>query len=230
MNYYLPLPLRDPHKIIPNNRSQCLQRAAWSKQRLLKNDRMFNDYKAFMQTNIEKGYVKLASNSPTPNKTWYIPHHGVYHPRKPDKIRVVFDCIAKYQGYCLNQELIQGPDITNQLSGVLLRFRQYPVAVMADIESMFYQVRVPEEFHDNLRFIWWPDGDLSKEPVDYQMCVHLFGATSSPSCANYALRQLTPTKKRTVTKHPSRYIETYMSTIFLSRIQMYQPPSKRLLT
>ncbi|XP_066935299.1 uncharacterized protein [Clytia hemisphaerica] len=196
-HYYLPLPLRDPHKIIPNNRSQCLQRAAWLKQRLLKNDRMFNDYKAFMQTNIEKGYVKLASNSPTPNKTWYIPHHGVYHPRKPDKIRVVFDCTAKYQGYCLNQELIQGPDLTNQLIGVLLRFRQYPVAVMADIESMFYQVRVPEEFHDNLRFIWWPDGDLSKEPVDYQMCVHLFGATSSPSCANYALRQTADANKET---------------------------------
>ncbi|XP_066933229.1 uncharacterized protein [Clytia hemisphaerica] len=196
-HYYLPLPLRDPHKIIPNNRSQCLQRAAWLKQRLLKNDRMFNDYKAFMQTNIEKGYVKLASNSPTPNKTWYIPHHGVYHPRKPDKIRVVFDCTAKYQGYCLNQELIQGPDLTNQLIGVLLRFRQYPVAVMAEIESMFYQVRVPEEFHDNLRFIWWPNGDLSKEPVDYQMCVHLFGATSSPSCANYALRQTADANKET---------------------------------
>ena len=22
-------------------------------------------------------------------RVWYIPHHGVYHPQKPDKIRVV---------------------------------------------------------------------------------------------------------------------------------------------
>ena len=60
---------------------------------------------------------------------------------------------------------------------------------MADIESMFYQVHVPEKHQDYLRFVWWPGGDLSKEPIDHQMCVHLFGATSSPSCSNYALRR-----------------------------------------
>ena len=79
--------------------------------------------------------------------------------------------------------------MTNQLIGVLTRFRQGPIAVMADIETMFHQVRVEEEYYDYLRFIGWPDCDLSKDPVDYQMCVHLQGATSSPSCANYALRE-----------------------------------------
>ena len=58
---------------------------------------------------------------------------------------------------------------------------------------MFYQVRVPEEFHDYLRFLWWPNGDISQDPIDHQMCVHLFGATSSPSCANYALRKAAKT-------------------------------------
>lgn len=61
--------------------------------------------------------------------------------------------------------------------------------MMADIDSMFYQVKVPEEDAGLLRFLWWPDGDLSSEPADYRMCVHLFGATSSPSCASYALRR-----------------------------------------
>ncbi|XP_041478910.1 uncharacterized protein LOC121426618 [Lytechinus variegatus] len=32
-----------------------------------------------------------------------------------------------------------------------------------------------------------PDGDLSKKPKEYQMLVHLFSATSSPSCATFAL-------------------------------------------
>ena len=223
-HYYLPLPLRDPNKVIPNNRTQCLQRALWLKQRLLKNDKMFNDYKAFMKTNIEKGYVKVAPTSSTPDRTWYIPHHGVYHPRKPEKIRVVFDCTAKYQGYCLNQELIQGPDLTNQLVGVLLRFRQEPVAVMGDIEAMFYQVRVPEQFHDNLRFLWWPDGDLSQDPIDYQMCVHLFGATSSPSCSNYALRQTADANKETYGEEAAQslYRNFYILTIFSSHFQTYQ--------
>ena len=57
----------------------------------------------------------------------------------------------------LNKELLQEqPDMTNQLIGVLLRFREKHVAVMADIESMFYQVNVPEKHKDYLQFVWWP--------------------------------------------------------------------------
>ena len=56
-------------------------------------------------------------------------------------------------------------------------------------EGMFHQVRVaPDDYHA-LRFLWWPNNDLSKEPVDYQMLVHLFGATSSPSCASFCLEK-----------------------------------------
>ena len=61
--------------------------------------------------------------------------------------------------------------------------------MMADIEAMYHQVRVPEEDTDLLRFLWWPEGDLSLEMVEYKMVVHLFGATSSASCANFALRK-----------------------------------------
>ena len=98
----------------------------------------------------------------------------------------VFDCAATYRGY---DQLLQGPDLTNTLVGVLLRFRQEPVAIMADIESMFYQVRIPDSDADLLRFLWWPGGNLNVEAKEYRMCVHLFGATSSPSCASYALRR-----------------------------------------
>lgn len=188
-HYVLPLPLRDPEKIVPNNRHQVVQRANWLKQRLIKHPKILADYQAFMTNIIQKGYAKVASDAPTINKTWYIPHHGIYNPRKPDKIRVVFDCSMKYKDYCINHEVLQGPDLTNQLIGVLLRFREEPVAVMGDIEAMYYQVKIPPEDYDYLRFVWWPDGDLSQSLVDYQMCVHLFGGTSSPSCANFALRK-----------------------------------------
>ena len=40
-------------------------------------------------------------------------------------------------------ELLQGPDLTNNLVGILLRFLQDPVALMGDVLSMFHQVRVP---------------------------------------------------------------------------------------
>nr|XP_027231842.1 uncharacterized protein LOC113823416 [Penaeus vannamei] len=73
-------------------------------------------------------------------KVWYLPHHPVLNPKKPEKCRIVFDCAAKYGGSSLNDHVHQGPDLTNGLVGVLLRFRQGAVGFMADIESMFHQV------------------------------------------------------------------------------------------
>lgn len=60
---------------------------------------------------------------------------------------------------------------------------------MADVQAMFHQAKVAKEHLDFLRFLWWPEGDLKQELVQYHMTVHLFGAVSSPSCACYALRK-----------------------------------------
>ena len=106
-----------------------------------------------------------------------------------EKIRVVFDCSAKFQGVSLNDCLMQGPDLTNSLVGVLTRFREDPVAFMGDVETMFYQVTVPPDQYDFLRFLWWPDGSLEAELQEYRKVVHVFGAASSPSIANFALKQ-----------------------------------------
>ena len=119
----------------------------------------------------------------------YVPHTGVYHPKKPDKIRVVFDCSAKYGGVSLNDHLLQGPDLTNGLLGVLCRFRKEEVAFMVDVKSMFHQFYVKERFRDLLRFLWWENGDPEKPAVEYRMKVHLFGAASSPGCANFGLKR-----------------------------------------
>ena len=108
---------------------------------------------------------------------------------KPDKVRVVFDCAAKFNGESLNNNVLQGPDLTNSLVGVLCRFRQENVAIVADAEAMYHQVRVNPNDADALKFMWFPDGDLSKQPEKYQMLVHLFGGIWSSSCANYALRR-----------------------------------------
>ena len=108
-------------------------------------------------------------------KAWYIPHHGVYHPPKPGKIRVVFYCSAKFNGVSLNNMQYKGPDLTNSLVGVLTRFRQDKIGkeIEADIESRFHHVRVPDHDSSFLRFLWRQDANLAREPEEYQMCVHL---------------------------------------------------------
>ena len=176
---------------------------------MLKSSQLQDDYKAFIDNLIKKGYARKVPQEQlnrSDGKVWYIPHHGVYHPRKPNKIRVVFKCSARYRNTSLNEQLLQEPDLTNSLVAVLLRFRQEPVALIADIEAMFHRVRVNSDDCDFLRFLWWPDGDLRPPLEEYQMTVHLFGAVSSPSCANFALR-------KTATDNESEYDEKVTSTI-----------------
>jgi hypothetical protein len=188
-HYQMGLPLRHPSAMFPDNYIQAKQRSDQLKKRFMKNPNFKDMYTAAMTETIEKGYAEQVPDSQKhrqDGRVWFIPHHGVYQPVK-QKLRIVYDCAAEFDDTSLNKELLQGPDLTNGLIGVLMRFRQFPIAVKADIEAMFYQVKVKPEDRDLMRFLWWPGGDLRKEPEEFRMTVHVFGAVSSPSCANFAL-------------------------------------------
>ena len=107
--YELPLPLRNAEPLLPESRQQARSRLNSIKRRLRSDNKFREDYTAFMEEIIRKGYAKKCTDD---YGKWYIPHHGVYHPRK-SKIRVVFDCGAQNAGVSLNSELLQGPDLTN---------------------------------------------------------------------------------------------------------------------
>lgn len=187
-HYQLPLPFREFNKQLTDNKVQALQRLNSVKRKMTKDPVYKKEYCDFMETLLVKRYAVTSTECPE-GRTWYLPHFGVRHPIKK-KLRVVFDCSANFDGSCLNEELLQGPDLTNMLVGVLLRFRLGKIGYSADIEAMFYQVLIPPEQQSLLKFLWWPDGDTMKSPQVYQMRVHIFGAVSSPSCANFALRQV----------------------------------------
>ena len=108
------------------------------------NESYRNDYVNFMTNLMEKGYCERVprNSSEETSNVWYLPHHGVYHPQK-GKLRIVFDCSAKFNGACLNDLLLQGPNLANNLCGILKRFRFDRIAFVADLEAMFYQVQVP---------------------------------------------------------------------------------------
>ncbi|XP_003724582.2 uncharacterized protein LOC100890015 [Strongylocentrotus purpuratus] len=190
-HYEIGLPLKSQSMKMPNNKPQAEQRLAHLQRKFMRQPQFHREYKDFMHKVIDKNYAEMVPDKELQKKNgevWYIPHHGVYHPQKR-KLRVVYDCAAAYRGQSLNQNLLQGPDLTNSLLGVLTRFRQDHIAVMADIEAMFSQVRLRKEDKDLHRFLWWPDGNIERPIKEYRMNVHVFGATSSPACANYALKQ-----------------------------------------
>ena len=152
---------------------------------------MKDKYSAVIMEYLSKCYAcKVDDEENQTNVKWYLCHHPVFHPQKSDKVGVVFDYAARFRGKSLNDELLQGPDITNSLVGVLIQFRKERVAIVSGIEAMFHQVRVdPKGPRRPIRFVWWPDGDMSQSPIDFRMLVHVFGATSSPSCPCFCLIQ-----------------------------------------
>ena len=169
---------------LPNNK-QTAEARLQSLKRKLKRDENFNrKHREFMENLIQKGCARKMNEEEAlrqSQRTWYLPHHSVFHPQKQGKIRVVFDAASLQDGVSLNNQLPQGPDLTNNLLGILLRFGQYPIALVADIEGMFHQVKVPPEDSDALRFLRWEDSDLEKLS-EFQMTTHIFSARLTQLC------------------------------------------------
>lgn len=188
-HYEMPLPFKN-RPSLPDNQNSAMIRLNHLKRKLQRDERYKEQYVSFMEEIIERGDAEQVENGGSEGERWYIPHHGVYHAKKPDRLRVVFDCSARHKGASLNDHLLSGPDMLNNLSGVLIRFRLHPVALMCDIEKMFHQFHVDEADRNYLRFLWWKKGDLKSPPSEFRMKVHLFGAASSPGCANFGLKHL----------------------------------------
>ncbi|KAL7848638.1 hypothetical protein SRHO_G00202610 [Serrasalmus rhombeus] len=185
-HYCIGLPLRHEIPKVPNNHCMAEQRATSLLRKLKRNEEFLEDYKGFMKNMIKNSYAVA------------VPQEQL----KRDDGR----------GVSLNGELLQGPDLTNTLIGALMRFREEPVAIVADIESMFYQVKVPEGDTDLLQFLWWPDGNLNAHLEEFRMTVHIFGATSSPSCVSYALRR-TAEDRRSIAAPEA--VETVLHNIYV---------------
>ena len=79
-------------------------------------------------------------------------------------------------------------DLLQSLIGIIFRFREKKIALTADVEAMFLQVKIPPADFKVLRFLWRED---STDPIsEYEYGRHIFGAKSSPTCVNNALLQV----------------------------------------
>ncbi|KAL4009372.1 hypothetical protein ACER0C_003224 [Sarotherodon galilaeus] len=174
-----------PHMCVSPEAVKGLLRSTECK--LAKNPDLTLTYSQEIHRLVDSGYVVKLSPDEThsSSESWYVPHHMVHH---NNKARVVFNCSFEFQGTVLNHYLLPGPPLGPTLLGVLLRFRQHPVAVSGDIKAMFHQIRLLPEDCPLLRFLW-RDCETDRPPDIYEWRVLPFGTTCSPCCAIFALQR-----------------------------------------
>ncbi|XP_046580120.1 uncharacterized protein LOC124287661 [Haliotis rubra] len=202
-----PLPFMKPRKTLPNNKTQAIQRANMLDRSLQKNPEKRKHFMEFMQKIFDNRHAELAPPVQEKEECWYLLIFGVYHPEKPSQIRAVFDSSARYKGVSLNEILLQGPDLINELLGILLRFRREPVAILADIQQMFHCFEVEESHRNYLRFLWYKDNKFENELVGYRMRVHVFGNRPSPAVAAYGLRNAAQAGEKTFGKDTKDFVQ-----------------------
>ena len=190
--YELGLLCRKDKVKLPNNFYSAMGQLNSLERRLLKDETLQKRYQETIDTDVDAGdvwKVDQAELNETKDKLqWYLPHHPAINPHKPKKFRIVCNAAAKYQGVALNDKLLSGPDLLQSLIGIFFRFREQEIALSADLEAMFLQVDVPNDDSRCLRFLWREDLERRLEVYEYTR--HVFGAKSSPTCANYALHQV----------------------------------------
>ncbi|XP_042887785.1 uncharacterized protein LOC122263440 [Penaeus japonicus] len=188
-HFQLPIPFKRNPPELCNNRSMVDKRQESLKKRLIKNPALLDEYNKEIMKLVTKGQAEVVPDEEIdafPGLTWYLPIFNVKNEKKPEKFRLVFDCAAEFMGTSLNKHVLQGPDLTNKLFGILQRFRKEKVAIMSDIEAMYYQVKVTPS-HKCFRFLWWTDGDLSRDPEIMWIDSGIHLENLEPKRATYAL-------------------------------------------
>ena len=177
-----------PH--LPNNYSSAVSQLKSLERRLEKDENLKQRYKE--TKDVQKGFVRILDEAELENTKsdlrWYVPHFPVLNQNKPDKVRRVCNAASKFAEVSLNDNLMAGPDLLQSLIGITFRFRERKVALTADVEAMFLQLKASPADCKVLRFLW---RENNTDPISvYEYGRHIFGANSSPTCVNYALQQV----------------------------------------
>ena len=100
----------------------------------------------------------------------------------------VYDSAARYGGVSLNDNMLPGPKLQQDVFDAQLRFRSNPVALVSDLTEMFSQVTMAKQDRRYHRFLW-RGLDLSRPSEVYEAMRFMFGDRASPYLAQYVVRQ-----------------------------------------
>lgn len=164
---------------MPDNSEYARTRYLSFERSMSKNPRIREAALETVKRYIDNDYWKEVHPQPG-DGGWILP---IFASDNGRKVRLVWDAAAVYKGVSLNQRLLPGPDINEPLWDILVRFRERPVAICADIKEMFHRITIKEEDRKYQRVLWrWDPTETLKV---YEMQVMTFGASCSPCIAQF---------------------------------------------
>lgn len=133
----------------PDSYPMALRRMKQLEKRLEKNPVLHQNVCKQIDEYQQKGYAHLATaeelaNTPS-DQAWYLPINVVLNPKKPEKVRLIWDAAATVQGVSLNSQLLKGPDMLVPLVKVLSGFREWRIAFGGDLKEMLHQLKIRGE-------------------------------------------------------------------------------------
>ena len=192
--YQVSLPRKDDRMPTTNGYFSCLKRLQQLHSRLKTDQELLEQYDEVIQEQVKSCIIeKVPGCSASDESTHFLPHHGVIREDKATtKVRVVFDGSANHgsSNLSLNDCLEKGPNLVPHLFDVVVKFRGYPVGIVADVEKAFHQIEINPDDRRMLRFLWFDD--IRKEQpdiVEYQFCRLVFGLTPSPAILNSVIQR-----------------------------------------
>ncbi|UYV73041.1 hypothetical protein LAZ67_10001650 [Cordylochernes scorpioides] len=182
------------------SRINALKRFLSLERKLQKSPSILKQYCDFMDEYLLINHMELIPSDEldTPSgQCYYIPHHCVFQEQSTTtKLRVVFDASCKTSnGKSLNDFLLVGPKLQQDIFNILIRFRTRPIAFSGDIEKMYRQVRIDSRDCDFQIILWRKN---PSEPLfDYRLLTVTYGLSCAPYLAMRTLHQLARDKVST---------------------------------
>ncbi|XP_071052628.1 uncharacterized protein [Onthophagus taurus] len=189
--FIVSLPFKNQEPILGSSYQSTLKRFTSLENRLLKNLSLKNDYVNFMKDYLDSGHMSLIANPEVSSKSvYYIPHHCVLRPESAStKLRVVFDASSvTSNGHSLNDALLIGPKLQQDIVKILLKFRCFPFAFTCDIKQMYRQILISPKDRDFQRILWRFSPDESIK--EYVLNTVTYGVSSAPFLALRTLIEL----------------------------------------
>lgn len=199
--YTVSLPFREEIPILGDSFNSAMRRFLSLENRLNKNSALKQEYSNFMQDYFDSGHMSHVggqTHTDYQNHTdscYYIPHHCVLKPESSTtKLRVVFDASAKTSNnISLNDTLLTGSKLQQDIVSLLLRFRIHSIVLIADIKQMYRQVLVKPDHRAYQRILWRfsPDSPVQ----EFELNTVTYGVSSAPFLAIRTLLQLASDEK-----------------------------------